>query len=165
MLVLHKLWGSTCCPGCTAVAAYERFVRYRAHKLLVIMDTLTAQNRMPPAANCQQRHKTMAKNAQDTAYDARSSYGTLTGNGIMPMLSSLISSLRAPALQKHDYFSAYADRYSPRRNAVVLQQTTAIRVGGSMAHISESKTKGYISAPTVARPQTPSIGFVQGLLG
>jgi len=22
VLVLHKLWGSTCCPGCMAVAAY-----------------------------------------------------------------------------------------------------------------------------------------------
>jgi len=25
VLVLHKLWSSMCCPGCTAVAAYERY--------------------------------------------------------------------------------------------------------------------------------------------
>ena len=29
VLVLHKLWGSTCCPGCMVVAAYCNLVKFR----------------------------------------------------------------------------------------------------------------------------------------
>jgi len=41
VLVLYKLWGSTCCPGCMAVAAYVsragRIIGYRVNSKRVII--------------------------------------------------------------------------------------------------------------------------------